>query len=1379
MPETPKFTPAALVAFALSPIVLVIAVLVAIVGALWWFGIDWRAIAAGVIVLALAAAIFFGGVYLARRRNERAVDATIAGMTDAIGAEDNSPQSRERVVKLRGKWERLFKNVRPEYIKSKPILMIMGESKSGKSVLLDKSGLELESGNREERDWEEGTENVDPWFFPDGLVLDTAGEMLVSAGGGARIDWKELVKLIKTLRPRNPVSGVILAVPVWRLQSEDEAERIKQANLIQKEFQRLVQMFGVRFPVSVVVTMADLVDGYSEFALRQSAARPGDKYTILGWPQYQLSDEFGGRDVMAESVAGVTARIDAQVLYDTCNPETAAAEGVEALEIWCLPKHIRTIGQRLADYLKIVFREKQSERVANAPFFRGVFFGSAMQAIRKGEPRRKEPERPRSEPFNIRDLLAIRLFGEAGLVTTSPRAEAAARTRRLVGIVVPLAVAALSAAVALISFDLAGRVEGQKDALVEIRSSLEGRNPWISKDGKADVALAGLLAAQFSNARDLRATDLPARLSWYGGFAKQRLEKAESATERAWTKLVAMPLLEAAANEKAWSTSSGAYRELALEGGEGKGKDKAPTSLNPNLLTLDQALVDSLRAAGATTDGPRLRDGQSQKSNGTPARSLAPLLRAMTGTTSDFERLLDIKANWAPPGAAIEHAKGADALRAKFLVEKFEAAVDPLLVAADTHAAWSGATEVEWSATSRESGLSWNKVIDEVWSLFDGLGQSPSDRLAKLESWIETPPSGDAKKIIFGLDKPDELTRRVESIKTLSSLYSQSRDLDFPAMVDAIVARSSEVQGAGYEPGKLGEAIGLDLNELAERHSLGKEADSNGSGGSSQTQPDLREFREYAEPAIAHFVESVARFLAEKVTHATAEDAGTPDSNRPGSLAPISDFRHVKAASLLESFQTDVTTLRTWLENRARPTDQRFTDAQSRLNRLVEQVAESTKSWTVVADSGFGPGEPATAKFVEAVLRNGDKTVAEIAVEVAEQAARLSGQSDEQIRSATAESERETSEHKALREALAQLAAGASPPGPAGVRDRAARFVADLSPSAGSGGANDPFAAISNGVKAVEKLKSADEKQYWSYFWRDVLMEAAKLRDDDQNEDDRFVQATSSGFPLPDATTTTVPPSDVLRLAEVGTASPPGAQANVALDRRTVASLEDLLNHRQPAAVRTKPQKEAIETAALLAGMPAASVADAFALRVTVQATGDRRDLPLGGEDGAFGVEFDSRLADADKNNWNGSHQLIISANGCGGPDANPSVRVDSNAALQGLTGQWGVETPSGSINLQFGTPKAVEGKNREVRGESSLPGGGWAALRLASELKPIKKDAQELTLRDGFLWGALPANEGADILYVYVGVKLEWVLNDGKTQPVDIAGWLKKMKPN
>ncbi len=1377
MPETPKFIPAALVAFVLSPIVLVIAVLAAIVGSLWWFGIaSPLAIAAGVIVLALAAAIFFGGVYLARRRNERAVDATIAGMTDTIGAEDGSPQSRERVAKLRGKWERLFKNVRPEYIRSKPILMIMGESKSGKSVLLDKSGLELESGNREERDWEEGTENVDPWFFPDGLVLDTAGEMLVSAGGGARIDWKELVKLIKTLRPRNPVSGVILAVPVWRLKSDDEAERIKQANLIQKEFQRLVQMFGVRFPVSVVVTMADLVDGYSEFALRQSAARPGDKYTILGWPQYQLSDEFGGRDVMAESVSGVTARIDAQVLYDTCNPETAAAEGVEALEIWRLPKHIRTIGQRLADFLKIVFREKQSERVANAPFFRGVFFGSAMQAIRKGEPRRKEPERPRSEPFNIRDLLAIRLFGEAGLVTTSPRAEAAARTRRLVGIVVPLAVAALSAGVALISFDLAGRVEGQKEALAAIRNRLVDLTPWISEDGTANDQLAGELANEFSNARQLPITDLPVWLSWYGGFAKQRLEKAESATERAWTKLVAMPLLEAAANEKAWSTSSGAYLELALEGGEGTDRDKAEASLNPILLTLDQALVGSLQAAGATTDRPRLRerlrDEQSQKSNESPATSLAPVLRAMTGQTSEFEELLDIRENWAPPDAAIRHARDADALRAEFLVDKFKTAVRPLLVAAERHAEWSSATEVEWSATPREGGLSWNvaatddggeawerfrrRVFDEVWSLFDDLGQSPSDRLGKLASWIETPPPGDPKKIIFGLDKPDE------HIEPLSSLYSQSRDLDFPAMVDAIVSRSSKVRTASYTPGTLRQTIGLDLDELAKRHTLREADDPAGGGESSQAQTDLRAFREYAKPAIDHFVKSVAVFLTEKVTQAKAEDAGTPDSSRPDSLAPISDFTNVRAASLLQSYQTDVTTLQEWHESWAHPTtDQQVTAAQTQLRVFVDQVEKGKSGWSVVAKSGFGPNDPATKQFVEAVMRTGRETVMEVAEEVAQQAARLAGQSNPMVGS-----EPETDARKALREALALLDPAGDP----------LRFVAMLSPPASPGQSND-FTTIEKGVSAIDRLGSEDEKRYWQYFWRFVLVEAAALRDRQQEADDRFVEG-AVGFPLSNGTATTASPSVVLRLAEIGNAERPVGATNVQPDndKRIEATLAELLSHRPRAQVWSDEQEEAIRFARLLA---AASVPGASALQMTLQATGESDELPKVAA-GPVGVEFDSSLADADNNDWNGSHQLIISAKGCAGPDANPSLQVDPQQnGLRSLTVRWGVETPSGSINLRFGTPEVVNRKSREVRGEASLPGGGWAALRLASELKPIAQGAQELTPYGGFLWGALPANEGADILYVYVGVKLEWVLKDGSKQPIDIAAWLKKMKSN
>jgi len=1414
MPGTPKISPAALVAFVLSPIVLVIAVLAAIAGALLWFGIaSPLAIAAGVIVLALAAAIFYGGVYLARRRDERAVDATITGMTDAIGAQDNTPQARERVAKLRAKWERKFRHrdISPEYIKSKPILMIMGESKSGKSVLLDRSGLELESGNRQERDWEEGTENVDPWFFPDGLVLDTAGEMLVSAAGGARIDWSELVKLIKTLRPRNPVSGVILAVPVWRLQSDDEGERIKQANLIQREFQRLVQSFGVRFPVSVVVTMADLIDGYSEFALRQSAARPGDKYTILGWPQYQLSDEFGGRDVMAESVSGVTARIDAQVLYDTCNPETAAAEGVEALEIWCLPKHIRTIGQRLADYLKLVFKEKQSERVANAPFFRGIFFGSAMQAIRKGEPRRKEPERPRSEPFNIRDLLAIRLFGEAGLVTTSPRAEAAARTRRLVGVVVPVAVAAVSAGVALVALGVSSKVKTQKDALVRIDASALWKAPWITKDGKLthmDHETGKDQLAEAFGPESVFTVDLSFPYGWYAGFAQERVERAAKARQGAWTVLVAMPLLEAAASERAWSTVGGAYRARELEKIDAKRK---AALLNPDLLSLDQGLVAALQAAGAKPDGLKLLGEAAKKavpeSAATP--SLAPLLRAMTGQVpSNVDKVLAVENGWLPPARAAELAADALKLHERFLEDKFATAVKPLVLAADTHAAWSNG-KVNLGG---EGDLTWETVKGNVWGLvaeLDKSNTSPSSRLDTLASWIDL-PGEDAKERIIGLfgnggrarefgqlgDEKRQLTQRIKDLDTLFE-----RTADFPGIVDSVVTRAEEVQNAGYEPGSLRGTIELDLAALVDRPSTESKseapeaaadvdgvADEDGGGEEGGEEDDLAAVSKYAKPAIEHFVEKVASFLGDKVVAAQAGIVTQPSSRPDGVLAPISDFGNVNAASL-RAYDDDGVALKDWRNNSAwkkwrKLSDDRFKKAEDNLKKLASEVSNATKGWAVVATSGFGPAEAATVPFVEAVLQNGDKTVDQIAVEVAEQAARLAGSSDDDIRKARESARKTYVDRDQLREALKRLVAEASRSGSAGGRAGAARFVANLSPSTQSSGQDDPFTVISNGVKAVASLQSPDEKLYWQHFWRDVLMEAARLRDDDQDAADRIVRTTGAGFPLSSSEgADPVSPSAVLKLAGIGTASQPGGATNLKPADRRTAGLDELLNHRRPAAERTTAQADAIKIAALLAKSEGGPVREAVALRLSVRATGDWGLLR---ELGAV-AEFAPNRAEADSATRI-KQQLLLERAASQGvervscqvtPDFDPSEKTLFEWPLGDAADRSSSVQPGLSVTFANGEL----GDGREQRQDLSLDGGAWSALRLARELSPIGQGEQALANHEGFAWGAIRVVdlvEGADRtreLYVALGLKLEWVLNDGTTQPVDIAAWLREIK--
>jgi hypothetical protein len=1439
MPETPKFSPAALLAFLLSPVVLVFVVLATIAGALWYFKIaSPGAIAAGVIVLVLAAALFFGGVYLAKRRDKRAVEATIAGMTDTIGAQDNTPQARERVAKLRAKWERLFKNVRPEYVKAKPILMIVGESKSGKSVLLDRSGLELESGNRQERDWEEGTENVDPWFFPDGLVLDTAGEMVAPAAGSARIDWPELVKLIKTLRPRNPVSGVILAVPVWRLLSDDESERIKQANLFQREFQRLVQLFGVRFPVSVVVTMADLIDGYSEFALRQSAARIGDKYTILGWPQYQLADEFGGRDVMAESVAGVTSRIEAQVLYDTCNPETTAVEGVEALEIWCFPKHIRTIGQRLAGYLKLVFKEKQSERVANAPFFRGVFFGSAMQSIRRGEPRRKEPERPRSEPFNIRDLLAIRLFGEAGLVTTSPRAEAAARTRRLVGVAVPLGVAAISAAIALIAFDLAGRVSQQKEALQAIAARLEkdATTPWISAAAtggvKVDDTLAGLLAQEFSAARGFRVADLPPWLGWYRGFALKRGEAATAATDRAWTKLIAMPLLEAAARENAWLTGQRdglefAYRSRELE----KKRSNSAPERNADLLELDQELVAAMGIVGLKSESLRLRSGAT---NTTFSPSLAPITRALMGKVPQSVGAGDLLApseGWVPPARANELAQRIDTLRARFLAEKIKDTLDDLVLAANTHAAWR-ARQVQFSQVgsrraefddddsdaerSDTDQLTWESVKQDVWDTLDELSTSPSNRLATVAGWVGAENSlatvtdlfpaqkndraapetaDDANKAAASNGAPTDVDLR-QRIADLDALY-QARGDGYPETIDAVVARIMAVRGSEYAPGELSETVALDLKQLwldskpagTARASEGvpprdgdEDLQADDDDPDDANEAEERRFvslRRYATPATREFHRAVAGFLSSKVGSATMEQTSSV-ARGTGVRAPVSDFSTFNAIKRKDDLARDLGGLTKWHEgqsgDRKKEFAGAFNGAKDRLTQLSNAVQSSLAQSPIVATSGFEPGAAATEQFVVAVLQKGAETVGEIAGEIAAQSARIEGKSDPAINAArdSAVDAAKRGNHAELRDAVLVLSASIGQG--SATRATVAQRLAQLDSRNEFGG------KVARGIAAVSNLPT-EERRYWNIFWRDLLIEAAKFRDDEQSRADLFVAQKTAGFPLTLAATTVVSPGDVLQLAQFGAASRPTDAIEVASVNRPTASLVDLWNHRRVPKDRTSTQETAIRIAELLAQSEGALVPEAVALRLSVRATGDWELLS---KLGAV-AEFAPNRVEADSANRIAQQLLLERAASSGVERVSCTVTRDFDPAVE-TRFDWplvGAADSDDAVQSGMSVTFAVGelGTGRQPRAPLSLDGGAWSALRLARELSPIALGAQALTKHDGFAWGAIRAVdlvEGAERereLYVALGLKLEWVLKDGTTKPVDLTGWLRAVK--
>jgi hypothetical protein len=1092
---------------------------IVIVGLLIYFKTPPIAIATGVLVLAVAGTLFYAGVWLANRKSGRDVDVAITGISNAVGAEVDSPEARETVARLRKKWEEMLRQKDPKYLKKWPILMILGESKSGKSCFLDCSGLDLESDQRVHREWEAGTANVDLWCFKEGVVIDTAGEMVVKEGGGARVDWPVLIGLIRKLRPRNPVSGVVLAVPAKRLLREDDPERAAHALSIQREFQRLVHGLGVRFPVSVVVTMSDLIDGYAEYAKLENAVYKQDSYSMLGWPQYKLPDEFGATDAVVESVKGTVSRLRAQVLRDICDPNAPTMQGREPLEIWSFPGNVELVGKRLHDFLSVVFKEKVSERLANAPFFRGLFFGSAFQTVNRRDPGREDihRKRPQSDTFHLRDLLGIRLFGEAGLVTRSGRAEAAIRYRRLVGIGVPLAVAVVAGAVAWVASELAATVNKQVGTFQGIAWAVnadgakeEGvkvadvRKDWLRHLGvkpelrlTVDTTVADALEGNLTNARNFK-SQVDGLFRYYDWGSKSRGEEAKAAYVKAWDLLVARPVFDAISVE---GLGAGRYHSMDLE--------KEGTA-NPELAKLDSKLRNTLEGLSRTENRGSVKpappplalkyhsgapDTQASSSTGKEIldRSLSTVVEAITQEPKDIgnQSLFAVPETWTPSKSQSDALVKLDLDRRTTLGEKALKSLESLIDAAIKNN--------EWGTCKAETAVEkWREVVGKVWSKFTN---NPGDRLASVASYFE--PLGGEQPVAL-LDRiwqtepsgptHQDLKQFIDTLDTLWKVATKTGDrFDFNDDGDKVVAQINAVP-AKYVEGGAAHALALELSAAPDNFN-----DEQKNKRDTARATHLTPLLDVLDAKRAEFVGKIL-----DVTD-PGKPAASPKPREEGYLAPVNDIDKVVSDKKISQLSADKAAIETW------KADLKTNDMKAKAESAIVKINSRLDAVSTAA-SGSGTPPPKAWQIVDftpvETLENGNtwiKSVLEyrpptgsaeqdvvkaVAAEIAKQSAAL-----ELCKNPTPpvakgtdpkadEREKQDGENRRkITEGLKALKGTATTPidVPAVARSLAQRSKEQLTP-------------IREAMSATPNLSSDHEKAYWGRFWREVLTRARAVQ---------------------------------------------------------------------------------------------------------------------------------------------------------------------------------------------------------------------------------------------------------------------------------------------
>ncbi|KIG09307.1 type VI secretion system membrane subunit TssM [Caballeronia concitans] len=265
-----------------------------------------------------------------------------------------------------------------QYLYQLPWYMFIGAPGAGKTTALVHSGLRFPLAERFGTDKIRGvggTRNCDWWFTDEAVLIDTAGRYTTheSDRDADQTAWQGFLALLRKTRPRQPINGVFLTLAVPDLLAATSANAGDMAATLRARMRELIQAFGTRFPVYVLVTKTDLLAGFTEFFADMSKE---ERAQVFGFtfpydPAHPLTDaEFAAR-IDAELNA-LEARLVARV-PDRLNAESGLAARAAIIGF---PQQFAALKPVLAEALAATFVQSKHDEL---PFVRGVYFTSGTQ----------------------------------------------------------------------------------------------------------------------------------------------------------------------------------------------------------------------------------------------------------------------------------------------------------------------------------------------------------------------------------------------------------------------------------------------------------------------------------------------------------------------------------------------------------------------------------------------------------------------------------------------------------------------------------------------------------------------------------------------------------------------------------------------------------------------------------------------------------------------------------------------------------------------------------------------------------------------------------------------------------------------------------------
>jgi len=240
--------------------------LVVSIGWSWWVGVF---ILMGLLGLALGA-VLLKKTWI-RRREQRFVQQVIQQDEDYHAT--LSDRDKEGARELQEKWKQAMAALRRSHLKKYgnplyvlPWYVVIGESGSGKTTAIQSAGLSSPFADVSRTSGISGTRNCDWWFFEQAIVLDTAGRYAVPVDEGRDKDeWQKFLALLAKFRKKEPINGLVVTIAADKLAAAGTDELAENGHSIRRRVDELMRVLGAKFPVYVLVTKCDLVQGMTSF----------------------------------------------------------------------------------------------------------------------------------------------------------------------------------------------------------------------------------------------------------------------------------------------------------------------------------------------------------------------------------------------------------------------------------------------------------------------------------------------------------------------------------------------------------------------------------------------------------------------------------------------------------------------------------------------------------------------------------------------------------------------------------------------------------------------------------------------------------------------------------------------------------------------------------------------------------------------------------------------------------------------------------------------------------------------------------------------------------------------------------------------------------